>query len=257
MTATLPAGFLTRPLAHRGLHDRAALRPENSVAAFLAARDAGYGIELDLQLSADGQAMVFHDDTLERLTHETGPVVERTAAELQGIALRDASGAGIPTFADILHLVNGTVPLLVELKDQDGQMGPNVGRLERAAVAAVQGYAGDVAFMSFNPHSTTLLAQLLPDVPCGIVTSAYDPKAWTDLDAATCDTLRDIPDFDRSGACFISHEASDLSRPRVQALRASGIPVLCWTITSPQQEAEARTCADNVTFEQYLAPLKA
>ncbi|MBY6139650.1 phosphodiesterase [Leisingera daeponensis] len=255
MTPTLPAAFLTVPLAHRALHDVADRRPENSRAAIRAAMAAGYGIEIDLQLSEDGCAMVFHDYDLDRLAEGSGPVRERTREELRAIPLRGGDGEGIPDLADVLELVAGQVPLLIELKDQHGEMGVTDGVLERAAVDALQGYAGPVALMSFNPNSVAELARLAPDTARGITTSAYDPADWQELPEAVCDDLRGIPDFQRSGSSFISHEAADLVRPRVQALRNSGVPVLCWTIRSAAEETAARAFADNVTFERYLSPL--
>ena len=131
-------------------------------------------------------------------------------------------------------------------------MGPNTGALEAAAAKALQGYEGPLAVMSFNPHSMAEMARLAPDVPRGLTTSGYDPQDWP-LTADTCAHLREIPGFDRVGACFISHEAKDLSRPRVGELHDSGVPVLCWTIRSPEAEAEARKLADNITFESYAA----
>ncbi|SFT56715.1 glycerophosphodiester phosphodiesterase family protein [Sedimentitalea nanhaiensis] len=254
MTPPLPLGFTTTPLTHRGLHDITQGRPENSRAGILAAMARGYGVEIDLQLSSDGQALVFHDYDLTRLTHETGPIRRRTAAEAQQIALRHGDGETIPTLAQVLNLVDGQVPLLIEIKDQDGNMGSDIGPLETAAVRALQGYDGPVALMSFNPHSTARLAQLAPHVPCGLVTCGYDPQDWP-LTVKTCEQLRDIPDFETVSASFISHDKADLARPRVRQLRDAGVPVLCWTIRSPKEEAEARRYADNVTFEGYLADI--
>lgn len=252
--AILPDPLLRLPVAHRALHDLGEGRPENSRAAIRAAIAAGYGIEIDLQLTADGEAMVFHDYDLKRLTAESGPLRQRSAAELSEIALLHGDGEGIPRFAEVLELVAGRAPLLIELKDQDGAMGPDVGPLEAAAAKALAGYDGPVALMSFNPHSMAQMARLAPDLPRGLVTSAYDPASWP-LPEATCARLRDIPDFDRVGACFISHEAADLDRPRVRALHGEGVPVLCWTIRSPEAEAEARKRADNITFEGYAAAI--
>ncbi|WP_322890392.1 MULTISPECIES: glycerophosphodiester phosphodiesterase family protein [unclassified Yoonia] len=248
----LPLAFLSRPIAHRALHDRKAGRVENSIAAIKAAIAAGYGIEIDVQLSSDGQAMVFHDDTLDRLTAQTGPVRARSRAELEQIALKDDTGT-IPALADVLALVAGQVPLLIEIKDQDGNMGPDVGPLEEATCAALADYKGDVALMSFNPHSMAACRALAPAIARGLVTSAYDPVFWPELTRAVCDHLRQIPDYDRVDACFISHEALDLARPRVAEIKATGAPVLCWTIRSAMAEAKAREIADNVTFEGYLA----
>ena len=253
MTA-LPDIFLTRPLAHRALHGPG--RPENSRAAIAAAISMGYGIEIDLQLSRDDQAMVFHDYDLGRLTAETGAVRQREAAALGAIRLTGGD-EGIPTLTEVLDLVAGRAPLLIELKDQDGQMGPDVGKLEVATVAALQDYDGPVALMSFNPHTVALLTRLAPQRARGLTTSAYDPADWAPLPPRICTHLRNIPDFETCGATFISHEAADLTRPRVADLKAQGVPVLCWTIRSAEAEAEARQVADNVTFEGYLAEIPA
>jgi glycerophosphoryl diester phosphodiesterase len=249
----LPPAFLRLPIAHRALHDRRQRRPENSRAAVAAAVAAGYGIEIDVQLSADGQAMVFHDEDLDRLTPETGPLAARSAAALSQIALHDADET-IPTLAEILALVAGRTPLLIEIKDQTGAMSPTDGRLEAATVAALRDYAGPAALMSFNPHAVETCARLAPALPRGLTTSAYDPADWHPLPAATCERLRDIPDAARTGASFISHEARDLARPRVADLAAQGLAILCWTIRSPDQESAARRIAQNITFEGYAAP---
>jgi glycerophosphoryl diester phosphodiesterase len=251
---SLPGAFLRLPIAHRALHDRAQGRPENSRAAVRAAVEAGYGIEIDVQLSFDGEAMVFHDEDLDRLTAEQGPLNARTAARLSTIRLTDAAD-GIPTLPEVLALVAGRVPLLIEIKDQTGTMDETDGRLEAAVARALQGYTGPVAVMSFNPHAVATMARLAPSVPRGLTTSAYDPQDWAPLAPSICDRLRAIPDHDRTGASFISHEAADLARPRVAELKAQGTAILCWTIRSPQAEAEARRVAQNVTFEGYLPPL--
>ncbi len=246
----LPGPFRTRPLAHRALHDRAAGRPENSRAAVRAAIAAGYGIEIDLQRSRDGCAMVFHDYDLGRLTAERGAVQQRTARELGDIPLLNGT-EGIPTLAEILDLVAGRVPLLIELKDQHGQMGETDGALERAVARDAAGYAGPLALMSFNPHSVIRLRELLPGVPRGLTTCSFDAEHWPLLRERTRQRLRSVPDFAAAGAAFISHEAGDLHRPRVAQLKAGGAAVLCWTIRSPQAEAQAREVADNITFEGY------
>ena len=249
---SLPEGLLTIPLAHRALHDRKAGRVENSLRSIAAAIDAGYGIEMDLQLSADGHAMVFHDDLLDRLTAQAGPVKARTRAALEMIPLKNDGGT-IPALETVLERIAGRVPLLIEIKDQDGAMGPDVGPLEHAAARALAGYRGDVAVMSFNPHSVALMAEIAPDIPRGITTSSYKAMWWPNVPKATRNALRGIPDYDRVGASFISHEAADLDRPRVAELKAAGAAVLTWTIRSPEAEAVARRIADNVTFEGYQA----
>jgi glycerophosphoryl diester phosphodiesterase len=251
MIPRLHPDFLIKPLAHRGLHDVSKGRPENSRAAIRAAIAKGYGIEIDLQMSADQQPMVFHDYTLERLTKESGPVAMRAAQDLSAIALKGGD-EGIPTFAEVLQLVSGQVPLLVEFKDQDGAMGENVGPLEKAAAAILTGYDGPVAVMSFNPHSVARMAEFSPEIARGIVTSSYLYEDWP-FGRGICDRLREIPDFDAVQASFISHELADLERPRVADLKEAGADVLCWTVKSVEQELQARKVAQNITFEQYLA----
>lgn len=251
MATPLPPVFLRAPIAHRALHDRARGRIENSASAVRAARAAGYAIEIDLQLSKDGVPMVFHDEDMERLTGEKGWVWDRTAAELQAIKLAGSDDT-IPTLEQVLRLVGGAVPLLIELKDQTLTMSETDGRLEAATAAVLAGYSGPVALMSFNPHCIAHLARLAPGLARGITTSAYGAD-WAPLAQATCDRLREIPDYDRVQASFISHEASDLNRPRVAELKSQGASVLCWTIRSPEDEALARKVAQNVTFEGYAA----
>ena len=244
--------FLCLPVAHRALHDRAAGRVENSRAAIRAAITAGYGVEIDLQLSSDNVPMVFHDDVLDRLTGETGPVRARTAAALCAIPLTDGD-EGMPTFAEVLDIVAGQVPLLVEIKDQT----PFDGTLERATARALGGYDGPVAVMGFNPETVVLMAGLAPRIPRGITTCDYAPTDWPTLSKDACARLRGIPDYHRAGASFISHQALDLDNPRVAELKSQGAAILCWTIRSAKAEAAARRVADNVTFEGYAAVIPA
>jgi len=248
----LPEVFLTTPIAHRALHDRAAGRPENSRAAVRAAVEAGYGIEMDLQPSSDGVPMVFHDYDLRRLTGTAGRVRGHTAAELGKMVLLGGD-EGIPTLAEVLAIVDGKVPLLIEIKDQDGAMGADVGPLEEAAAALLRAYRGPLAVMSFNPHSVAAFHAAAPEIPVGLTTSAYAAADWPLLPAAVREDLRAIPDYDRVGASFISHEAADLGSARVAELKARGAAILCWTIRSPEAEAKARAVAANITFEGYLA----
>lgn len=249
---TLPDSFLKRPIAHRGYHDAGSGIVENTRAAFEAAIEAGYGIELDVQLSADGFAMVFHDYEMSRLTGETGPIRTRTRDALTRIILKDTDET-IPTLPEILSQIAGRVPLLIEIKDQDGAMGPDIGPLEQSVADALRDYDGPAAVMNFNPHSVIRLAQLAPNVPRGIVTCHFGAEYWQLLNETTRSRLRAIPDYLRAGASFISHRHDDLANPRIAELRAAGARVICWTIRSFEAEIEARKVADNVTFEGYRA----
>ena len=249
MTPALPPVFLARPIAHRALHGPG--RPENGLAAIAAAVDAGWGIEIDLQGSADGQAMVFHDPTLDRMTDRSGPVRAHDAAALGTMALAGGQGETIATLGAVLTAVAGRVPLLIELKDQTSTLGGDDGALEAATAQALSGYGGPVAVMSFNPAMIGRMARLAPEVPRGLVTFAWPDTTAPGLDPAQRDRLRAIADFDAVGAAFISHDHRDLDRPAVAALKARGVPVLCWTVRSADEAARARRSADQITFEGF------
>ena len=247
----LPDDFLTRPLAHRGLHDPEKGIAENSRGAFLAAIDAGYGIELDLQLSADGEAMVFHDYALGRLTNKNGPIQLQSAEDLQNTSL-NIGGETIPTLRDVLETVKGRVPLLIEIKDQDGALGPGIGKLERRACEVLADYHGHFALMSFNPHSVQKCAEIMPDKPRGLTTSDFSSSNWQLVPKARIENLSKIPDFDRTGSSFISHKWDTLDSAPVAALKNHGVPILCWTVHDLESETKAREVANNITFEGYL-----
>jgi glycerophosphoryl diester phosphodiesterase len=245
----LPPAFLRVPLAHRGLHARGAGVVENSRAAVRAAVAAGYGIEIDIQRSADGEAMVFHDEALKRLTGAPGLVADYAAAALAGIILA-GSDEPIPTLGEILALVAGAAPLLIEVKDQDGALGPDTSPLEARVAERVAGYPGPVALMSFNPHSVAALAAAAPDRPRGLTSCSFEGSDWCLSDYRRAE-LASLADFDRVGARFLSHDHRDLANPAVRRLKAAGHPLLCWTVRSPAEEAAARRFADNITFEGY------
>ena len=157
--------FTAARYAHRGLHGEG--KAENSLSAFRAAVDGGYGIELDVRLSSDGVLVVFHDDTLDRVTDKTGRVDAYTAAELSEIKL-SGTDDGIPTFAEVLALVDGRVPLLVEIKEDAGDS-----RVSTAAAQALSEYKGAYIVESFNPLSLKNFGKHLPDVPRGILSQKY------------------------------------------------------------------------------------
>lgn len=247
----LHTSFLDRPIAHRALHDRASGRVENAPSSVSAAIDAGYGIEIDLQLSKDGQAMVFHDDYLYRLTGQSGMVRDYTAHELGQMKLI-GSDETIPTLEKILELVSGQTPVLIELKDQTLGLVDTDGELEKATCANLQGYQGEVALMSFNPHCVAHCQNFAPDRPRGLTTCSFAPSDWPEVDPTLLATLMDMPHFDKVGACFISHDVNDLSSNIVQAKKSAGHPILCWTVKSQDQADTARLIADNITFEGFL-----
>ena len=249
MTRLDPA-FLARPIAHRGLHDASRGVVENTASAVAAACARGFGIEIDIQPAADGTPMVFHDETLDRVTEAQGPIAALDPAELASVRHK-GSDDGISTLAEVLELVAGRVPLLVEIKDQDGALGPDVGALQTRVAEVVAGYDGPLALMSFNPATIAALAETAPALVRGLVTCDFAPVSWREVPETRREALRGIPLAETLALDFISHAHFDLSRARVRDLKASGMPILCWTTRSLEDDRKARQIADNVTFEGY------
>jgi glycerophosphoryl diester phosphodiesterase len=243
--------FIDGPITHRTLHDVNAGRPENSYEGLDAAIEHGLAVEIDLQLSADGVPIVFHDYELDRLTNETGLVSQRNALELQQIPLSGGTRT-IPRFDEFLSHVAGRVPVLVELKDQDGALGPALSELESTACEIMRSYEGPIAVMSFNPHMIARCAMLAPNVPRGIVTDPYNAADWPNVPDDRRAELAQIPHYDLINASFISHNRTDLSAQRVAELKSQGATTFCWTVRTKTQESDARKIVDSITFEGYM-----
>lgn len=243
-------GWLTaRPIAHRGLHDRAGGVIENTLAAAEAAAAAGYAIECDVQLSLDGEAMVFHDGDLDRLTGERGPVRARRAADLAGIALSGSGGERIPTLAALLARVAGRVPLVVEVKTRfDGDL-----RLAERAAAIAADYAGPLAFKSFDPAVTGALARLAPGRPRGIVAeSRQDDASYAPLPAEAKRGLANLLHLAESRPDFLSWRVGDLPCAATHLGRLlGGLPVMTWTVRTPSEREAAAHHADQMVFEGF------
>lgn len=245
----LPPVFLRLPFAHRGLHDRARGVIENSRAAAEAAVEAGYGIEIDVQRASCGEAMVFHDDALPRLTGAPGLVADYTTAAL-GRVLLNGTEESVPTLPEFLSLIAGRAPLLIEIKDQTGVLGPDTGPLEARVAECLASYEGPVAVMSFNPHSVAAMAEAAPDIPRGLTSGAFSRDDWR-LPDYRCAELANLSDAERVGASFVAHDCRDLDNPAVARLKGAGLPILAWTVRSAEAERTARKLADNVIFEYY------
>ena len=240
------AWLVERPITHRGLHDARAGIVENTATAFAAAMGRNYAIECDLQLSADGEAMVFHDARLDRLTRARGPVIARTAAELQGVALR-GSRDRMQTLGELLDQVNARVPLVIELKSHwDGSLA-----LVRRTAELVADYDGLLALMSFDPDLVAGLAELAPRVPRGIVAERESVMEMR-LALARRLELRHLSHVDRSRPHFLSYHAEGLPYGPARAVRQAGLPVICWTVRDAAAASRARRYADQITFEGYL-----
>lgn len=237
--------FKSKKYAHRGLHD--ATRAENSLSAFRAAVDAGYGIELDVRLSRDGVLVVFHDDTLDRVTGEVGRVDERTAAELGKINLSGTADT-VPTFEEVLALVDGRVPLLVELKEDAGKYGVTEKTLEM-----LKEYKGEYIIESFNPLALGRVKKLTPEVMRGFLSQNFlSQKKYR---SATYFLLQNLllnvvcrPDF-------IAYKHSDYKNASLRLVKGLFKPAtLAWTVRSKTEEDEAYLHGfDGVIFEGYAS----
>ncbi len=227
--------LIARPFAHRGLHG--SKRVENSRAAFEAAIAAGHGIELDVQVSRDGEALVIHDYELDRLTEGAGPVCGLVTAELRKIRLRGAVDETIPTLAEVLELIGGRAPLLIELKSP----GRRVDALSGAVRRALASYIGPVAVMSFNPEIGRWYAREAPDVLRGLVVTEAG-RRWRG-------TLTRHLALWRSKAEFLAYDIRDLPSRFAAAQRAKGLPVLTWTCRGDAHRARAALHADQIIYE--------
>jgi glycerophosphoryl diester phosphodiesterase len=238
------------PIAHRGLHDTAAGIAENSLSAFRAAITAGYAIELDLQMSRDGEAIVFHDETLERMTDAEGKVSDRDARSLSAIGLRRSTDT-IPTLATALALVAGKVPLLVEIKD----FSRRVGALEARAAELLRGYAGPVAVQSFNPLSLRWFRHNAPIIPRGLLSGDYRAPVPFRLTRRMRFTLRHLLTAPVIRPQFIAYDVHALPALAPRIARALGLPLIAWTVASEQEWRIGARYADNIIFEGFRAPL--
>jgi glycerophosphoryl diester phosphodiesterase len=242
-------GWLTaRPIAHRGLHDRAAGVVENTASAFNAALAGNYAIETDLQISADGEAMVHHDDALGRLTEGSGRLADLRAAEIKAARFKTGNDR-ILTLAELCDLLRGQVTLVVELKSHfDGDT-----RIAARAADVLKAYTGPVAAMSFDPQQIEALRSCAPRLTRGIVAERhYDHAEWRGLTAAQARRLAFFLHAPRSQPHFIAYAGKDLpAAPPIIARALFGRPLLTWTIRSETERRRVLRYADQVIFEGF------
>jgi glycerophosphoryl diester phosphodiesterase len=239
--------LIARPIAHRGLHDTTQGIVENTLAAAQGAVAKNYGIECDLQLSRDGEAIVFHDETLTRLVGIDGDIADRDSADLTSLRYRGAD-AYIATFADLLDLVAGRVPLIVELKSRfDGD-----GRLSLRAAAVAETYAGPLAFQSFDPQMLRQLRASRTTRPLGLIGEAdYRAEDWPGLDAATRARLASFSDLPDLKLDFLAWNVNDLPHAVPQRCAEQELQILTWTVRSAADRLHAAEWADQIIFEGF------
>ncbi|MCW5691453.1 MAG: glycerophosphodiester phosphodiesterase [Pseudolabrys sp.] len=237
-----------RPIAHRGLHDAAAGVIENTASAFTAAIAGYYGIECDVQVSADGEAIVHHDDALGRLTEGSAPLASQTAAALKAVAFT-ATTDRMLTLGELCDLVGGRVPLLIEIKSRfDGDL-----RLTRRVANVLTGYRGPVAAMSFDPAPVTALRSLAPDLTRGIVAERhYTHHEWDALTPAMKRRLAYFLHAPSSRPQFVAYSVKDVPAAAPWLARhLCGLPLLTWTVRSAADRERAARHADQMIFEGF------
>ena len=232
--------------AHRGLHDN--VRAENSLSAFAAAKAAGYGIELDVRLCADGDLVVFHDATLNRVCGTDGKVIEKTKKELKELSLC-GSTEGVPSLREVLELIDGAVPLLIEVKQDAGESG-----IAERLVEELRGYRGEYIVESFNPYALRTVRNLRPDILRGILSMDYTHgktkkvKLLYKLLGSLWFNFMMRPDF-------IAYEKTGYANKNLRYIRRKfNTPLIAWTVKSEEEEIRVLGDGfDTVIFEDYLS----
>ncbi|MBR2344010.1 MAG: glycerophosphodiester phosphodiesterase [Clostridia bacterium] len=231
--------------AHRGLHGEG--RAENSMSAFMRARENGFGIELDVRLSADGELVVFHDNDLDRVCGKEGRVADYTAAELREMKLAGTND-GIPTFREVLEAIDGAVPLLIEIKSDKVKDGVSERVLEE-----LKDYRGDYIVESFNPFMLRKIRRGRPDILIGILSCIYKKNEKT-RGKPLYSLLENLYLNFLMRPDFIAYEKDGYAKRNLRFLRHTyRAPLFAWTIESAEEEAAAISHGfDSVIFEGYI-----
>ena len=244
-----PDWLTARPVAHRGLHDRARGIIENMPGAAQAAISGNFGIECDIQLSADGEAMVHHDDALGRLTEGKGDLLGLTCRELQAVKFKDTAER-MMTLGDLCALVDGRVPIVIEVKSHfDGDR-----KLVTRMAQVLRSYGGPVAGMSFDPDQVMALRELMPQLPRGIVAERHYTEAdWPMASPAQRRGMTHLRHALRTRPHFVAYWVNDLPAlaPWI-AHHIFGLPLLTWTVRTHEQRRRAVRHADQMIFEGFV-----
>ena len=243
-----PDWLTARPVAHRGLHDAARGIIENMPAAAQAAVAGNFAIECDIQLSADGEAMVHHDNALGRLTEGDGPLLGKTSAELKAVKFNGTSEQ-MMTLGDLCALVAGRVPLVIEVKSHfDGDR-----KLVARMVDVLASYRGPAVGMSFDPDQVVALRELAPNLARGIVAERhYDATDWPEASKAQRRGMTHLRHAFRTRPHFVAYWVNELpaAAPWI-ARHVFGLPLLTWTVRTADQRERAARYADQIIFEGF------
>lgn len=238
-----------RPVAHRGLHDAKSGRIENTLSAFDAAARAGFPMEMDVHLSADGVVYVFHDDVLDRLTTGKGPVAGRTMAELKAIPMVGTDDR-IPTLREVLDLVGGRTGLVIEIKSYFAERQRD---LVEATARELSTYGGPVVVESFDPRQIQDLAEIAPELPRGIVADdASSAKDYNDYRFVGQEELASLSHYSWSKFQFVSYWVKLLGNDVSRRVRDDWkLPVTAWTIRRPEDRQAAADFGAQLVFEGF------
>ncbi|MDF0521163.1 glycerophosphodiester phosphodiesterase [Bradyrhizobium yuanmingense] len=244
-----PDWLTARPVAHRGLHDISRGIVENMPGAVQAAIAGNFAIEVDIQLSADGEAMVHHDHALGRLTGATGEVIAMTATELKAVRFKDTDER-MMSLADLCAMVAGRVPLLIEVKSHFGGDRKLVQRMAEVLAS----YDGPAVGMSFDPDQVLALRDLLPNRPRGIVAQrSYEDEYWANLTQEQRDSMLYLRHGLQTRPHFVAFKVDHLPAPAPWIARnLFGCALLGWTVRTPEQRSRVGRYADQMIFEGFV-----
>ena len=244
-----PDWLTARPIAHRGLHDAARGIIENMPGAVQAAIAGNFSIEVDIQLTADGEAMVHHDDALGRLTEGSGALLGKTAAELKAVTFK-STPERMMSLGDLCTLVAGRVPLVIEVKSHfDGDR-----RLVSRMAEVLSSYSGPAVGMSFDPDQVLALRELMPSRARGIVAEReYTEEDWPEASPEQRRGMSHLRHAFRTRPHFVAYWVNELpaAAPWI-AHHVFGLPLLTWTVRTPDQRTRAARHADQMIFEGFV-----
>jgi glycerophosphoryl diester phosphodiesterase len=235
------------PIAHRGLWSPDGC-PENSLGAFQSACAAGYNIELDVQLTADGEAVVFHDATLERMTGAPGRIADHTAADIGAMRLGGADET-VPTLAEALTLVGHKAMVHIEIKAPYGEVGP----LERRVHEVLIDHNGPTCVIGFNPYSHAWFADHHPRILRGLDSYSYVGGDARHLAPELRKEFAQLRHVAIARPHFLALSLDMLPSARADSLRKDGMPIIAWTVRSPEQWSAVQLHCDNLIFEGFAA----
>ena len=227
------------PVANRGYHDKTS--PENSLSAFKKAVEKGYAIKLEVQLISDGTVVVFNDDSLSRMTSNDGYIKFLTKNDLAMLYLNDTKET-IPTLEQVLALVNGETPIIVDIKNTG-----KVGELEQKVIDILKKYKGEIAVASVNPYVLGYFYQHAPEIKRGQIAGFFKHEKLTFATRFALKRMKLIKKV--SFADFIMYEAKTLPNRFVRKYKK--LPLLAWTVNSQEQYLKVVKYCDNVVFEGF------